>query len=90
MSLFHVGISLEFEQLLTHGDKSSATLRRNFGKETRKDILARFHNVVSKPRLLYGSKCWTLGKAEGQHVEAAEIEIPGTISWSNEKGTFPK
>jgi hypothetical protein len=54
MSLLHAGISVEFEQPLTHYDKSSATLRRNSGKETRKDILVRFHNVVSKLTLDFG------------------------------------
>jgi hypothetical protein len=31
-----------------------------FGKQTRKDLQIRLHEVTAKPALLYGSECWTL------------------------------
>jgi hypothetical protein len=39
-------------------------IRRNSGRQIRKDNLLRFHNVVSKPEVLYGSKFWTMSEAE--------------------------
>lgn len=34
-----------------------------------------FHNAVSKVSLLYGSECWTLGKAEGRCNEASQMRF---------------
>jgi hypothetical protein len=31
-----------------------------FGKQKRKDLQIRLHEVTAKPALLYGSECWTL------------------------------
>lgn len=79
ISLFPIGIIVEFGQPLIRYDNSSATLRRNFGKQMRKDIMVRFRNVVSKLALLYDSKCWTSGEADGQHVEAAQMKFLGPL-----------
>lgn len=35
----------------------------------------RFHGVACKPGLLYGSECWTLGKADKRQTEVAQIRF---------------
>jgi len=47
--------------------------RQNFEKQMRKVILFRFHNVASKPALLYGSKCWTVGRTNEIRTEVAQM-----------------
>ena len=50
----------DIDRNLIKYNRLNGTLERNFGKQMRKEIQLRFHNIVSKPALLYGSECWTL------------------------------
>jgi hypothetical protein len=43
-------------------------LRRNFGKQMRKDLQIRFHDAIVKPALLYGSECWTLRQKDRNRI----------------------
>ena len=45
---------------LTKYNRLNESLKINFGKEMRKEIQLRFHNIVSKPAPLYCNECWTL------------------------------
>jgi hypothetical protein len=50
----------DIESNLMEYNKLNGVLRRNFGKQKRKDLQIRFNNVIAEPVLLYGSEFWTL------------------------------
>ncbi|KDR20082.1 hypothetical protein L798_05477 [Zootermopsis nevadensis] len=52
----------EMDTPLINYNRINKIIKRNFGRQMRKDILLRFHNIVSKPPLLYGSECWVLAE----------------------------
>jgi hypothetical protein len=83
MSLLHV----EFEQPVTHYDKSSAALRRNFGKET-KDILARFYNVVGKLTLLCGSSVGLWVKQKADMLRQHRLKFLGPLAGVTRRENF--
>jgi hypothetical protein len=50
-------------------------LRRNFGKQIRKDLQIRFHNVTANPAPLYGSECWTLRQKDRNRINSSQMEF---------------
>jgi hypothetical protein len=40
-----------------------------------KAVQLRFHDVVSKTGLVYGSKCWTLRSGDKHRIEAAQMRF---------------
>jgi hypothetical protein len=56
-------------------NKLNGVLRRNFGKQMRKDLQTRFHNVVAKPALLYGSECWTLRQKGRNRINSSQMKF---------------
>jgi hypothetical protein len=55
-------------------NKLNVALRRNCGKQMRKDIQIRFHNVIAKPALLYGSECWTLRQKDRNRINSSQMK----------------
>jgi hypothetical protein len=55
--------------------KLNGDLRRNFGKQMRKDLQIRFHNVIAKPALLYGSECWTLRQKARHGINSSQMKF---------------
>ena len=41
----------------------------------RKEIQLRFHNIVSKPALLYGSECWACRQRDKSRINSFVNEI---------------
>ena len=50
-------------------------LKINFGKQMRKEIQLRFHNIVSNPALLYGSECWTLRQRDKSRINSSQMRF---------------
>jgi hypothetical protein len=46
----------------------------------RKEIQLRFHNLVSKPALLYGSECWTLLQREKSRINSSQMRVLRSLS----------
>jgi hypothetical protein len=55
-------------------NKLNGVLRRNFGKQMRKDLRIRFHNVIAKAALLYGSECWTLRQKDRNRINSSQMK----------------
>ena len=55
-------------------------LKRNFGKQIRKEIQLRFHNIVSKPALLYGTECWTLCQKDKSRINSSQMRFLSSLS----------
>jgi hypothetical protein len=47
----------DIESNLMKYNKLNCVLRRNFGKQKRKDLQIKFKNIIAKPALLYSSEC---------------------------------
>jgi hypothetical protein len=65
---------------LTKYNRLNETLKINFGKQIKKEIQLRFHNIVSKPALLYGSECWTLRQRDKSRINSSHMRF--VRSWS--------
>jgi hypothetical protein len=46
----------------------------------RKEIQLIFHNIVSKPALLYGSECWTLRQRDKSRINSSQIRFLHSLS----------
>jgi hypothetical protein len=64
-------------------NKLNGVLRRNFGKELRKDLQIRFHNVITKPALLYGSECWTLRQKNRNKIKISQMKFGRSFTGVN-------
>jgi hypothetical protein len=58
----------------------NGTLKRNFGKQMRKKIQLRFHNIVSKLALLYGSECWTFSQRDKSRINSSKMRFLHSLS----------
>jgi hypothetical protein len=56
-------------------NKLNGVLRRNFGKQMRKDLQIRFHNVIGKPALIYGSEWWTLRQKDRNRINNSQMKF---------------
>ena len=61
-------------------NRLNGTLKRNFGKQMRKEIQLRFHNIVSKPALLNGSECWTLRQRDKSRMNSSQMRFLRSLS----------
>ena len=61
-------------------NRLNGTLKINFGNKTRKVIQLRFHNIVSKPALLYGSEWWTLRQRDKSRINSSQMRILRSLS----------
>ena len=58
----------------------NGTLKIYFGKQTRKEIQLRFHNIVSKPALLHGNECWTHRQTDKSRINSSQTRLLGSFS----------
>ena len=65
----------DIDRNLIKYNRLNGTLKRNFGKQMRKEIQLRFHNIVSKPALLYGSECWTLRHRDKSRINSSQMRF---------------
>jgi hypothetical protein len=65
----------DIERNVIKYNKLNGVLRRNFGKQMRKDLQIRFHNVIAKPALLCGSECWTLRQKDRNRIKSSQMEL---------------
>jgi hypothetical protein len=65
----------DIERNLTKYHKSNGVLRRNFGKQMRKDLQIRFRNVTAKPAPLSGSECWTLSQKDRNRINSSQMKF---------------
>ena len=61
-------------------NRLNGTRKTNFGKQMRKEIQLRFHNIVSKPALLYGSECWTLCRRDKSRIISCKMRFLRSLS----------
>ena len=61
-------------------NRLNGTLKRNFGKQMRTEIQLKFHNIVSKPELLYGSECWTLRQRDKSRINSSQMRFLCSLS----------
>ena len=70
----------DIERNLIKYNSLNGTLKRNFGKQMRKEIQLRFHNIVSKPALPYGSECWTPCQRDKSRINSSEMRFLRSLS----------
>jgi hypothetical protein len=70
----------DIDRNLTKYNRLNGTLKRNFGKQMRKEIQLRFHNIVSKPALLHGSECWTLHQRDKSRINSSQMRFLRSLS----------
>jgi hypothetical protein len=56
-------------------DKLIGCIKRYFGKNMRKEIKSRLHNIISKPALQYGSEIWVLRAEDKRRIETSEMRF---------------
>jgi hypothetical protein len=56
-------------------NKLNGVLRRKFGKQMRKDVKIRFHNVIAKSSLLYDTECWTLRRKDRNRINSSQMKF---------------
>jgi hypothetical protein len=56
-------------------NKLNGVLRRNCGKQMRKDLQIRFDDVIAKPTLLCGSECWTLRQKDRNRINSSQMKF---------------
>jgi hypothetical protein len=54
---------------------NNGVLRRNFGRQMRKDLPIILHNVTARPALLYGSECWTLRQIDRNRINSSQMKF---------------
>jgi hypothetical protein len=62
----------DIDRNLTKYNRLNGTLKRNVGKQMRKEIQLRFHNIASKPALLYGSEYWALRQRDKSRINSSQ------------------
>jgi hypothetical protein len=82
MDFIHVGSHIspfehqkDVERKVMKYNKLNCVFRRNFGKQMRKDLQIRLHNVIAKPVLLYGSECWTLRQKDRNRINSSQMKF---------------
>jgi hypothetical protein len=65
----------DIDRNLMKNNKFNGILTRNFGKQMRKNIQIRFHNVISKSALLYGNKCWMLCQKDRNGIKSSQMQF---------------
>ena len=53
---------------------------KKFWQTNEKEIQLRFHNIVSKPALQYGSECWTLRQRDKSRINSSLIIFLRSLS----------
>jgi hypothetical protein len=53
----------------------NGVLRKNFGKQIRKQLQIRFRNVIAKPAFLYGSECRTLCQKDTNRIDSSQMKF---------------
>ena len=66
----------DMDRNLIKCNRLNGTRKTNFGKQMRKEIQLRFHNIVSKPALIYGSECGTLR----QRINSSQMRFLRSLS----------
>jgi hypothetical protein len=56
-------------------NKLNGWIKRYLGKNMRKEIKLRWHNIISKPVLQYGSETWVLRVADKRRIETSEMRF---------------
>ena len=69
----------DIDRNLTKYNRLNVNLKRNFGKQMRKEIQLRFH-IVSKPALLYGSESWTLRQRDKSKINSSQLRFLCSLS----------
>jgi hypothetical protein len=73
----------DIERNLMKNNKLNGDLRRNFGKQMRKDFQIRFHNVTAKPALFYGSECWRLRQKDRNRINSSQMNFIHSLTGVN-------
>jgi hypothetical protein len=55
--------------------KLNGCIKRYLGKNMKKEIKLRLHNIISKPTLQYGSKMWVLRAEDKRRIETSEMRF---------------
>jgi hypothetical protein len=82
----------DIDRNLMKCNKLNGILRRNSGKQMRKDIQIRFHNVISKPALLCGRECWTVRQKDRNRIISSQMKFVRSLTGvkATERATVPK
>ena len=62
----------DFDKKINRFQRICGTIRKHL-KKTRTDTQMKFHKVVARPTLIYGSETWVTTKRDTTRLEAAEM-----------------
>ena len=68
-------INLDLEENIQKYNRTNGIIRSYFGRNMTKEVQIRFHNVLSKPALLYGSETWTIRAQDRKRIETAQMRF---------------
>ena len=63
----------DLEQNVLKYNRMNGYINRYFGKNMRRDLKIRMHNIVSKPALRYGSETWVIRQQDRRRIETSEM-----------------
>jgi hypothetical protein len=68
-------INMDLEDNVQKYNKLNGCIKRYLGKNMRKEIKLRLHNIISKPALQYGSETWVLRAEDKRRIETSEMRF---------------
>jgi hypothetical protein len=66
---------MDLEDNVQKYNKLNGCIKRYLGKNMRKEIKIRLHNIISEPALQYGSETWVLRAEDKRRIETSEIRF---------------
>jgi hypothetical protein len=66
---------MDLEDNVQKYNKLNGCIKRCLGKNMRKEIKLRLHNIISKPALQYGSETWVLREEDKRRIETSEMRF---------------
>jgi hypothetical protein len=66
---------MDLEENVQKYNKLNGCIKIYLGKNMRKEIKLRLHNIISKPALQYGSETWILRAEDKRRIETSEMRF---------------
>jgi hypothetical protein len=66
---------MDLEDNVQKYNKLNRCIKRYLGKNMRKEIKLRLHNIILKPALQYGSEMWVLRAKDKRRIETSEMRF---------------
>jgi hypothetical protein len=68
-------MNMDLEDNVQKYNKLNGCIKRYLGKNMRKEIKLRVHNIISKPALQYGSETWVLRTEDKRRIETSDMKF---------------